>query len=1735
MKFTKSFILILCLIFSLSLSMASAVDLNDTQASDIDDASPSQSFQNEVLSGSPSSYYVDNDLGEDVNDGKSWESPVKTFNKALDIAEANDTIYLSDGVYSGLENTKLTIDKSVSIIGSSDTAFDGLYSNYLFLISDNVDVTFKNIKFVNGYKTDFDSDLIDDYDLEGIYGGALDIQNAKVTIDNCYFKYNMANYQSSATESAYGGAISNFGDLTISNTIFDGNAVGAGYDIYGYGGAIYNKGRMVINNSYFNDSRGNTYSYGGAVYNDGIMIINNTIITNSYCWEESKGSAIFNNGNLTLWNSIIENNTIERTDFNYIYGNIFNSGKLIAVGNIFRNNTAYYKQPNSQYFGSPTIYNVGDLDLSYNAFIDNVGFNGIFNDIYLTGGTVVNIDNNWWNTNNNPSELNKVNYDVANSWIVLDLSPKYSSVRINESVDIRVSWKLSNGGTFDFSKFPIFNVTIIDETVVISQLDNGYVDFVFNNTINGGSYTIEAVVNSFSTQAIVDVGKTNTFVNVSLNATEISSFESVRADIYLYDENLENLTDKVTVYLNSKYYAVDIVEGHGNITFSDLIPNDYTLKVIYEGDNLFSKSNNETNFTVEKMPVTLIIFPIEDIKASDDVNLTINLTGYKTEAMAHLYINGAYKQPIYLNSGVTTFNLNYFAKGQYNITVMLLESTYYMPANASVFFNVEISSVSLNVSAEDIYAGSPAVITVEASKENFNGQAILSVNGVNSTVSLNGKFSEITISSLSNGTYDVELIFEGNDRFTKANASTSFNVYKRISSLNVTIEKNNLTGTITVKTNSAKCSGKIEMYVNQRYYVKSLNNGAAIFDVEFDKGTNYIYVFYNGDFTFEGSTWNSTIGNAENYFLVGTNVICFEHNEFNYTVGLYEENGIAMPYQTVTIGFENKTYNINTNSRGIAVFTLNLNEGRYSINATYKNVTVTNILSINPIIFNLTSNDISYGETEQVIVEFGGNISGNVYLEFSDKTFIQEIKDSKAIFNLTGLNAGNYSFNAYYSNEFFNSTKINDTFRVRKADSEMHIEIIDMEVDKAGNITVTFSDGTAGYVDFIVDNATYQRDITDSKVILYLYGLAQGYHDLEVIYGGNENYDNASHKTRFTVKCLKTDLEIIVGDNAYYGEELEITTKVNANATGNITFKIANISKTCEIQDGLAIWKVRGIDVGTYGISARYDSDCLFINQHNETSINILKANSTIELYTIDVYLDENIRIYARLSPNATGNVTYSMPGYYSPRTRTISDSASSWYISPLKSGSYTVLATYNGDKNYYPSNTTFILSVTQRKSVLNVEISDVTKNERVTAIVRLTTDNGDGISGNVMLKIGESTHNVIVKNGKGSFVLGKMNVGSYNYLATYEGNEEFSKSSDEGSFKVFETLIATQLETNNITKYVGGPERLVVTLSQFDGKAISNAAINIHINNKDYALITNDEGKASIELNLKKGTYGAEITFNETERYFASSVNMTVNVLSTIESIDVVKLYGSGTQYFAIFKDFTGKALGNTSVTFKIGSKSYTFNTAPNGIARININLSPGTYTITATNPVTGEIVKNSIRVFAYIMGNKDVTKYFGANKNYKVRVYDDNGKAVGAGKVVQFTINGKKYKVKTDKNGYATCKLNFNPKTYVITASYNKFKVSNKVVIKPVLTTKITSSKKTKKTKFTAKLVNAKGKPVKGKKITFKINGKKYAAKTNKKGFASISIKLKLKKGTYKIYTIYGKSKVTNTIKVK
>ena len=163
----------------------------------------------------------------------------------------------------------------------------------------------------------------------------------------------------------------------------------------------------------------------------------------------------------------------------------------------------------------------------------------------------------------------------------------------------------------------------------------------------------------------------------------------------------------------------------------------------------------------------------------------------------------------------------------------------------------------------------------------------------------------------------------------------------------------------------------------------------------------------------------------------------------------------------------------------------------------------------------------------------------------------------------------------------------------------------------------------------------------------------------------------------------------------------------------------------------------------------------------------------------------------------------------------------------------------------------------------------------------------------------------------------------------------------------------------------------------------------------------------------------------------------------------------------------------------------------------------------------------------------NKNLAMYYGAGSSYKVRVYDDYGR-IAKNVTVKFTINGKTYSRKTDNKGYAYLKISLKPKKYAISASYKGFIVKNNVTVKSTVITKNITKKKAKTIKFTAKLVNSKGKILKYKYIKFKFKSKIYKRKTNSKGIATLSLK-NLKRGKYVIYSTYGKLTIKNTIRIK
>ena len=155
----------------------------------------------------------------------------------------------------------------------------------------------------------------------------------------------------------------------------------------------------------------------------------------------------------------------------------------------------------------------------------------------------------------------------------------------------------------------------------------------------------------------------------------------------------------------------------------------------------------------------------------------------------------------------------------------------------------------------------------------------------------------------------------------------------------------------------------------------------------------------------------------------------------------------------------------------------------------------------------------------------------------------------------------------------------------------------------------------------------------------------------------------------------------------------------------------------------------------------------------------------------------------------------------------------------------------------------------------------------------------------------------------------------------------------------------------------------------------------------------------------------------------------------------------------------------------------------------------------------------------------SSDLTIYVGDSSSFKISLQDNENNSI-VNKSVLIVVDGKSKNITTDENGSANLDIKFTTAGihYVTTlfAGDDEYKTAisfNKIVANKK-SSSLTAAKATFKVKKAKKLsltLKSNGKAIKNKKISVKVNGKTYSAKTNSKGIAKIKIKV-AKKGTFK-----------------
>ena len=375
------------------------------------------------------------------------------------------------------------------------------------------------------------------------------------------------------------------------------------------------------------------------------------------------------------------------------------------------------------------------------------------------------------------------------------------------------------------------------------------------------------------------------------------------------------------------------------------------------------------------------------------------------------------------------------------------------------------------------------------------------------------------------------------------------------------------------------------------------------------------------------------------------------------------------------------------------------------------------------------------------------------------------------------------------------------------------------------------------------------------------------------------------------------------------------------------------------------------------------------------------------------------------------------------------------------------------------------------------------------------------------------------------------------NYLIAdeYTGDASVNFTPDQSTMVKNNTpaMLRAVISAENIVMYYKNGTRYVVTLTDQDGNPLAKKTVILTINNVTYTRTTKDDGTASLAINLDSGNYTASASYVGESGYTNASITNNITVLTTIYGNDLVKMFRNGTQYYATFLDLQGNLLVDTNVTFNINGVMYTRTTNQNGTAKLNINLEPGTYILTAINPINKEMHSNNITVLPTI-GSSDLVKYYKNESQYVVTLYGEDGKAVGAGETVTFNINGVFYTRTTNELGQAKLNINLEAGNYTITAEYKGCRVSNNIEVKSVLTAKDLVKKYGVSDQFIAYLVDGQGNPYGGQTVNFNIHGVFYERVTDSDGRAILNIRLGAASDVYIITSEYNGCRITNTITI-
>ena len=1574
-----------------------------------------------------------------------------------------------------------------------------------------------------------------------LYGGAMFVWGSNYSISNSIFDNNSAFGKGNMTpNNNNGGAlVVTQGNIPISGTIINSNFTNNKAQ---YGGAAWiNEGTIDISNSNFINNTA-TVEAGAIGFEPAYTKITATVYATNFINNTAgvDGGAIYSNGDLRISDSDFDNNKAQKADI--IYSNI--NGLLNINGNNYSNYTEN-KAPIINLAGIETISSDSGVIITV---LDNKTVNVCYGDVVtlhaiitVDGVLVANQDLSFSVYNGEDVVVCKANSLLNGSYV--------ATYKINDVINKTVSIVYDgpevhiNTGILNVSKanpdltVGALNITVGDLEIItvtgpkdatglitltlngidyILPIYNGEAKFYFQDLAYGtydvsASYSGDNHYVAAENSTVFKVDKV--LANLNIHVEDITFGENGLVIITLPSDIDGSI---VTVNVNGKVYPVTVENGFAKLPLRELNAGDYTISAVFAGNDKYLPGVSNALLTVSKADPALNVL-ISDVGYDGVFNINVALTGVDAIGLNGNVIvtvnNKDYSVNI-VNGKGTAVGVK-LAAGTYDFTAAWAGNDNYNAVGDSGKFSVAKVDSIIDVAVSDIKVGEDAVISVKLLSD-ATGSVTVTVNGKDYTETVVNGVANVKVTDLKAGTYDVAVKYSGDNNYNAAVATSSFTVSKVDSTMDVTVNDIVFGGDLIVDAVlPGDATGEVVITVNGVDYHVSIENGKATGTISgLAAGYYTIAVKYAGDDNYNAVDVTKGVNVAKAQPVLGVVIADVDYgNGFVIEATLTGVNSAPLS-GNVIVTVAGKEYTVKvTDGKGIATGD-RLAAGTYAFAAVwagddnYNIVTENGDFKVNKVdsAIDVAVDSIEFGEDAVISVKLASDATGEVVITVNGEDYTAAIENGVVSVTVSGLKAGDYTVTVKYAGDNnYNEATGSAEFSVLKITPDMDV-FVDVTVF-GGDLTVDISlpaDAT-GEVVITVNGVDYHVSIENGKATGTISGLAAGYYTIAVKYAGDDNYNAVDVTKGVNVAKAQPVLGVVIADVDYgNGFVIEATlTGVNsAPLSGNVIVTVAGKEYTVKVTDGKGIATGDRLAAGTYAFAAVWagDDNYNIVTENGDFKVN--KVDSSVAVNVNNIKVGEELTITVNVPSDATGDVTVSVDG--KEYKVAIENGKAVKTISGLKADDYTVTVKYAGDNNYNEATADAEFSVSKISDYnMDISVPEIKEGVNSTISVDLPKD----ATGTVTVEIDGKKYTANVIDGTANVIVSGLSAGDYNITTVYSGDAKYDSMTKKGNVTVIPN-INVNLDVSDVEMFYHDGTRLIAKLTDFQGKPIVNATIYFSINGVIYAKTTDANGTASMGLNLDSNVYPVTVTYNGSAFYSKISKNITVTINSSIIADDLVKMYQNATRFYAKFMGSDGKVLANTQVKFNINGVFYTKTTNNDGVADLGIMLRPGTYILTAYNPVTGEQQGFNITVKSLIVQN-DLTKYYMNASKFQATIYDKNG-SLAVNKNVTFNINGVFYTRTTDENGVVSLGISLRPGEYVITTMYEGLDLGNTVTVLPTLVTSDLNMTYGDGSNFTAQTLDGQGNPLANQNVSFNVNGVFYHKVTDDNGFASLTIRL-------------------------